>query len=513
MLFEKPPMLPRVIALVSSVFIAIASGYPYVFSIFAPQLVKHTGLSAQQAARLSTALSLGGSLGGLPAGITIDWLGPQWASAFGGVLCAVAYTILHKAYVDQIADVPLLMLALAIIGFSSVLSFYSTIKCTTANWPHHRGSAGAFPVASYALASMIYSYIAVRFFKDDTGGLLKFFSIFSPLVCLGCAYFLKIIDQKKTKVHRPSTSAERESLLRTPLESDASSFFNMSERRKSFQNILSLWGTARTSSTLSLDQMRPIIRPPKHLRADSDAILVAVEDTPVFVREGSPIWDHHITKAIFSRVFVKFYIILGCMMGVGQLYIYSVGYVVVVLKQYDTGSKLSVTDAQALQVSTIAFASFVGRLTSGPISDVVRRKLKAQRIWCIALAALMMALGQYLLTIVESLDGLTGPSFVIGFAFGFVFGVFPAIIADTFGTDGFTTVWGLVTTSGLLVLMQLSKILARTLKKNSDEDGICILGAACYKDTFVITQYVCLGAAVFTIFTVWYNHRVAKAAK
>jgi hypothetical protein len=89
----------------------------------------------------------------------------------------------------------------------------------------------------------------------------------------------------------------------------------------------------------------------------------------------------------------------------------------------------------------------------------------------------MMALGQYLLTIVESLDGLKGPCFVIGFAFGFVFGVLPAIIADTFGTDEFNTVWGLGARSGFLVLIQLSKILAEMLKKNSDEDGVCTLGA------------------------------------
>jgi predicted MFS family arabinose efflux permease len=89
-------MLPRVIKLVSSVFIGIASGYPYVFSISAPQLVKNTGLSVQQAAQLSTALNLGDALGGLPAGVTIDWLGPQWASAVGGVLCAVAYPLFMR---------------------------------------------------------------------------------------------------------------------------------------------------------------------------------------------------------------------------------------------------------------------------------------------------------------------------------------------------------------------------------------------------------------------------------
>lgn len=511
--FENAPIQPRVLALVSAVLIAVASGTPYVFSIFAPQLVKQTGLSADQAATLSTALSLGGALGGLPAGITIDSLGPQFASVLGGLLTAVAFYILHKCYVDANNDVFLLMVALAISGFASILSFYSTIKCTTANWPHHRGSAGALPVAAYAVASLIFSYVNVRFFKDDTAGLLRFFYIFTPCVCIGCAYFLQIVDKKKHKKapkDRNTAVGEQDPLLRS---GSTSSLFGTGSpngsRRQSIARIFSLWGTPRSSSTLSLDQMqRPLVQLPKHVRADSDAIYVAVEDTPVFVREGSPIWDHHLTKAIFSRVFFKFYLILGFMMGIGQMYIYSVGYIIVVLKQSDPNSKLSVGDVQAVQVSTIALASFLGRLTSGPISDVVRRKLNAQRIWCIAISACVMLLGQYLVTKINSLDALTLPSFVVGLAFGFCFGTFPAIIADCFGTDGFTTLWGLMTTSGLLVVMQMTKLLAYTLKKNSDDDGVCIHGAACYSETFVVTQYMCLAVILFTLFTIWYNHRV-----
>lgn len=486
----------RVSALAAGVLIATAAGTPYVFAVFAPQLVHRTGLSADQAAKLSLALSLGGSLGGLPAGALIDSLGPQKATALGGVLTAVAYTVLRGCYVAGAGSLALLMLCLAVVGFASILSFYSTIKCTTANWPDHRGSAGALPVAAYALASLIYSYVAVLFFTGDTPGLLQFFSIAGPAVCIVCAYWLRINE------HKPTNATETDILL--------PSSETIPPRKSSMKHIFSLWGSARTSSTLSFDQMRPVVRPPKHHRADSDALYIAVEDTPVFVRDGSPFWDHHITKAIRSRVFLKFYVILGCMMAMGQLYIYSVGYIVVILKEADTHSRMSVGDAQALQVSTVAIASFLGRLTSGPISDMVRRKLKAQRVWCVAIAACIMALGQYFLTVINTLDGLTIPSFIIGFAFGFVFGTFPAIIADSFGTQGFTTIWGCATTSGLLILMQLSRLFAHDLKKNGDSEGVCTLGARCYSGTFIVTQWICFAVMMFTMFTIWYNHRVAS---
>lgn len=519
-----PPLGPRVRALVASVFVAVASGTPYVYSVYAPQLVKRAHFTGAEAAKLSLALSLGGSLGGLPAGLIIDGLGPQLATALGGVLSLIAFTTLHHTYSASIQSLPLIMIALTLSGFASVLSFYSTVKCSTTNFPHHRGSAGALPVSAYALASLIYSFISVHFFPNETAGFLKFFMIFPPATCLLCAYFLQIVEKPKPKRRTSSMHNERQGLLQ-PLSLNSASTVSVRSlvqqppnRKGSFHKMFSLWGIGRTPSTLSIDAQRPLFTQPELAEVQSSssgntsAIYVPVEDVPVFVKEGSPIWDNHIFKSISTRVFVKFYIILACLMGIGQMYIYSVGYVVVALVQSNPDNHHVVGDAQAVQVSTIALFSFLGRLTSGPISDIVRRKFKAQRIWCIVFASVLMGIGQHLVTITGKVDGLIVPSIVIGFAFGFCFGTFPAIIADTFGTDGFTTLWGIMSTSGVIVLMTLCNYLASVLKNHSDDEGVCVLGADCYKDTFILTEWMCVGVSVMTIFTIWYNHRVALQA-
>nr|QFR37049.1 MFS transporter [Cyberlindnera americana] len=517
---REPPLAPRVSALIASAMVAVASGTPYVYAVYAPQLVKHAGLKGSQAASLALALSLGGSLGGLPAGLIIDSLGPQLATAFGGIICFIAFHSLHWAYTTGSKNVLVYMFSLGLSGFASVLSFYSTVKCATANFPHHRGSAGALPVSGYALASLLYSTIAVNFFDGNTVGLLRFFSIFAPAVCIGCAYFIHIVENPTPAKRRTSSihSISERSTLMNPSGS-VTSFRSMAgpppQRKGSMHKIMSLWGLARTPSTLSMDAQRPTFTLPEINESrsdDSSAIYVAVEDVPVFVKAGGPLWDNHIVKAITTRVFVKFYIILACLMGIGQMYIYSVGFVVVALAQSDPENKIPVGESQALQVSTIALFNFLGRLTSGPISDIVRRKFKAQRIWCITFAAVMMGFGQYLVTKMEDLNSLIMASIVIGFAFGFCFGTFPAIVADTFGTEGFTTLWGVMSTSGVLVLMTLCNYLAGVLKSNSDDDGVCTLGAACYAQTFVLTQWLCLFVVVLTVFTIWYNHRVALSS-
>lgn len=505
--FESPPLGPRMRSLVASCFVALASGTTYAYSVYAPQLVKNSGLTPADAGKLSLALSIGGSIGGFPAGILIDAVGPGPADFIGSLVLFFSFSTLYKAYLAKSDHVLTYVIALAASSFGSILSFYSTVNCVTANFPHHRGTAGALPVASYALASLLYSSISVRFFEGNTGGLLKFFAVFAASVCFAGSFFLKLVKKPK------SSPDETSQLLRRG--SSNSVVDTILETRKQFKNKLSLWGIGRSPSNTSLSTPRfsidSSVQRPKNLqRVDSEVIYVAVEDVPIFVRYGSPIWNHHIVKKILSRVYVKFFIILASLQAIGQLYIYSVGYVVVTLKDSNPDSKIGVSDAQALQVSTIAVASFLGRLSSGPISDLVRKKLNAQRLWCIFAASFMTAFGQFLLRTINDLEHLFIPSFIIGFAFGFCFGTFPAVIADTFGINGFTTMWGFLTTGAVFLLSWLTKNLAQTLEKHSDSQGLCTLGVECYKDTFTITQYGAFGIATLILYTIYFNYRTGK---
>ncbi|CAM9014823.1 unnamed protein product [Wickerhamomyces anomalus] len=405
--FEYPPVGARIVSLVASVIVATASGTPYVYSVFAPQLVKNSKLPVSSLSNLSLALALGGACGGFPAGLMIDKFGPGPADFIGSIFQFTAFTLLHKIYTTQSQNIPLLMLALACVGFGSILSFYSTVKCATANFPHHRGTAGALP------------------------GSVSSFS----------------------------------------------------------------------------QENRPLLAPELR-RADSSVIYSAVEDVPVFVREHSPIWNHYIVKAICQRLFLKYYFILASLQGIGQMYIYSVGFIVVAQVNSTPNKKLTVGQSQALQVSTIAIASFLGRLTSGPISDVFRRKFHAQRIWCIFFASSLMGLGQHLTSIFDSVEQITLCSFITGFAFGFVFGTFPAVVADRFGTEGFSTIWGLMTTGGIITVSQLTKLFGYYLGKHTDEDGVCRAGLECYREAFVFTKWASLFISALLLLTIYINHRL-----
>jgi MFS family permease len=504
------------------VFVALASGTPYVYSVYAPQLVKNSGLSASDSGKLSLALSVGGSIGGFPAGVFIDWAGPAIATAVGSIITFVSFFVLHSGFVNQTKNVPVLMAALAASSLASVLCFYATVNCITANFPHHRGTAGALPVSSYALASLMYSAMAVNLFEDNIAGLLKFFSFFSPIVCLCGSFFLVIVDKKKKKQQqqqdRPLSSdiengptSENEPLLRR----NSSFIEQANEIRKQYQHKLSLWGIGRTPSSSSLaspngsfGSFSNVQRPRFQRRLDSDAIYVAVEDVPIFVKYGSPIWNHHIFKKIFSRLYIKFYIILAALQSIGQFYIYSVGFLVVTLEGSQHSTSLTAAEAQALQVSVVSLASFLGRLSSGPISDVVVKKLRAQRVWCIFFASILLSFGQYLTTRISNLEHLIYPSFVNGFAFGFTFGSFPAVIADSFGTEGFSTLWGFLTTGAMFLLLALTQNLAFTINKHSDDTGVCNLGSGCYREAFQITQYGCLVVSVLVMITIYWNHKL-----
>jgi len=517
-IFEYPPVGARILSLIASVFVATASGTPYVYSVFAPQLVKNSHLPISVLSNLSLALTLGSAAGGFPAGLVIDHLGTGPADFLGAIFQFTAYTLLHKIYITQSQNVPLLMFALACVGFGSILSFYSTVKCATANFPHHRGSAGALPVSAYALASLLYSTISVHFFKNDTAGLLRFFSIFCPLICfIGC-FFLRIYKKEKksevTTTNDESAISEDRTTTTTNLKQIASTTSLMNafnERRRSLRGSLSFWGigvrSPRSSISSVNDDRRPLVRQGLQ-RSDSSVIYSAVEDVPVFVREHSPIWNHYIVKAICQRLFLKYYFILASLQGIGQMYIYSVGFIVVAQVNSTPNNTLTVGQSQALQVSVIAIASFMGRLTSGPISDLFRRKFHAQRIWCIFFAASLMGVGQYLTSIFDTVEQITISSFIIGFAFGFVFGTFPAVVADRFGTEGFSTIWGLITTGGIFTVSQLTKLFGYYLGKHTDDDGICRVGVECYKDAFVFTKWASLFLAGLILLTIYINHRL-----
>lgn len=67
-------------------------------------------------------------------------------------------------------------------------------KTATLNWPTHRGTATAFPLAAFGLSAFFYTLIAGIAFPGDTSSLLVFLSFGTSFLVLVSLPFLHVVD-------------------------------------------------------------------------------------------------------------------------------------------------------------------------------------------------------------------------------------------------------------------------------------------------------------------------------
>ena len=62
------------------------------------------------------------------------------------------------------------------------------------NWPHHRGTATAFPLAAFGLSAFFYTLLSGLAFPGKTSSLLLLLSIGTSCLVLASIPFLHIVD-------------------------------------------------------------------------------------------------------------------------------------------------------------------------------------------------------------------------------------------------------------------------------------------------------------------------------
>lgn len=506
-MIEPDHVYGRMVALAASVFVSLVSGTPYLYGVYAPQLVQRVGLSTSDAATISVSVNIGSGLGGLPAGLIIDKFGPQKSIIVGSFCIFTGYFSLNRIYTHQVSSLFFVCVAMVFIGFGSVTSFFSGLKAVQANFPHHRGSAGALPVGAYGLAATLFSFIAAKFFDGDSGGLLAFLAYFCGSVAFLGLWFIHIYD--------PTPMPLEEALLFSDLETEPSA--RPMKRTFSLRGSFSFWGIGNRSLSESLlapeeapfvksvrDQGRTIT----HLASavsmnlnlqfsqesgnssESNSLMQEPTSTlptqnlpaPVVRPEGAL---ETIKSLLSNKLFLAHYAIVSLCSGLGQMYIYTVGFIVTAQFNYQEDALGSPASLQAMQVSTISIASFCGRVIAGVLSDYICKSLNAQRQWVVIGTIFMIAAGQLLLITTNSLTTITVISFIIGGGYGLLNGTYPAIIADSFGVKAFTTAWGLICSGPLILLFTLEKYFGYIYDSQSDDLGVCSKGNDCYKGAFL----------------------------
>ncbi|CEP61517.1 uncharacterized protein LALA0_S03e04632g [Lachancea lanzarotensis] len=622
-----PSKVQLLTCFIGSNIVALGGGTPYLFSFYAPELLKQCKIPITESSTLSLALTIGSSALGFIAGVVIDKKSPQLSCGIGAVCTFIAYWILRTCYVRQISNIALLSVAMNLIGFGSVSGYYASVKCCTTNFPRHRGTAAAFPVALYALAGLMYSSLCAWLFQDRVDAVFTFLMYTCPAMILSGCFTVRIYKphtvkwrtySSTTQNGRPIPNLAQKNSPATPPTTEPINIENFSSHRDSrgsFSNFkhamkrsasrissssdlllswgsgqkrsdssvwakelpgsLSFWGwgrarpsdsdvtnplhravdpgarpvpTAVTNSSqdsgrpktlpgTSVDVSHTATTPNVTARRDSflnlsprtsaiqeDFDSTAVEPQPEL---KTSFRDSHLYQTVTQPKFIAYYIILAILQGIGQTYIYCVGFVVEALAHSHSDSGINTKATQSLQVSIISILSFTGRICAGPISDLLIKRVKAQRDWCVVVAAGLLIYGsrQILADIVsvkgsaglekaDFIENLSLSSLIFGFAFGITFGTFPAIIADHFGTEGFSTIWGLFTTGGIVSVKYFSAIFANDLSRNTSAgDTVCDKGSLCYAHAFRVDENFAIGVSLMVLILIGVGYARKRQTK
>lgn len=169
----------------------------------------------------------------------------------------------------------------------------------------------------------------------------------------------------------------------------------------------------------------------------------------------------------------------------------------------------AIQKAQLLQVGIISLMSFGGRLSSGIGSDwLVRNNMS--RFWTLVAGSSIFTVAQVVAMTLQDPNHLWLLSGLTGLAYGQLFGVFPALVADAFGTSGMAINWGAMTLAPVVSGNFFNLAYGSILDSNSIiEDGpngrpirICEEGKDCYASAYWFTFFAALFAIGWSLWCI-----------
>ncbi|CDK27964.1 unnamed protein product [Kuraishia capsulata CBS 1993] len=435
--------------------------------------------------------TLGVLFSGPVAGVTVDKTGYSLAIVSGSLAIGSGYYLFRKQFEEAYSSVPYTCFLLFCVGSGSTFINAACIKCCMVTFPSIRGLATSLPVAMYGISAMCYSAVGSRFYPGDTAGFLGFLSTSSLIVAALCGPMICLCDRSSHIHHRIGTD------------------------------------TPRASASIELTNFGSGTVTP--VRQAGNPMPIAGFKNP----------DHDITasRPLFKQIeFWALATILSVIAGIGQMYVYSVGYVVTSLfgdskfiAQHTATYSILVQQQQQLQVGIISLASCTGRISSGLLADIFSSTLHWSRTWLLFVPGVLIFSAQILGATVSSLQAVGVTSSLLGFGYGFLYCILPIIVGDIWGLTNFSFNWGITNVFTIIPNMVLAGYFGRvydshvTLKEFSlvvggGDDGaketiklmVCDLGRECYNSAFKLTALLSLVALLLIGFFNLRQHAVSK---
>lgn len=439
----------KLCVLLSCTALGLVCGTLYVYSSYGPQLAMKLGYSATSASLVALAGNLAVAVLAPLAGAIVDRLGYSFPLLIGVVALLLGYACLRTQFTALYGSLFILCLCLFLVGCGLTFIYLACLKCCAVTFPKHRGVATSLPLATYGLLAMFYSLVAVSFYPGNTEGLLLFLPISVAFIFMLSAPMIMTCEARRLTASKVVSVSEP--IMLRPLSAG-------SKPSPQTQRI-----------TLGLYDANPTT-----------------------------------TLLLLSPRFWLLFIITGAIASVGQMYIYSVGYMVKALLVYQTDFKSDLFKQLALeeflqkeqnfQVALLSTANCVGRLVAGFSSDFVRQRLRKPRSWLLFFSGIGLLFSQLVARQILDYQQLRNVSAIIGFMYGFTFCIMPIIVGDVFGITDFSRNWGLMSLAPLIPSNLFTSLFGMVYDSNSITTGegthLCILGKECYGSLFDLSLVV-----------------------
>ncbi|SPQ20063.1 e6ecd097-12a1-4e4c-8635-e7a4bb17d2ef [Thermothielavioides terrestris] len=518
----------RLVSSVAATMISLACGTNYVYSAWAPQFADRLRLSATETNLIGLAGNMGMYSMGVPVGLFVDHRGPRPAVIAGALCLGIGYVPFRAAYETASGSVPVLCFFAFLTGLGGCMAFAAAVK-----------------------TAFFFSLFGGVFFPGDTGAFLTLLAAGTFALSFFGFFFLKVYPH--TSYHSVPTSASGPSgsqqLRRTPSEeAKGPRRHGGPGGRRSPDAEPGTSPTTHTTPAATAGSSEDATDDPAygrtHVETDVEAGLpdalphaldgtsqeVQVDETSSLMSKsssslaGDVLVQNSVDMDRSHRVdirgwrllrnvdFWQLFCIMGLLAGIGLMTINNIGHDVNALwKRYDDSvSEAFLVQRQQMHVSILSLGSFCGRLLSGVGSDFLIKVLHASRAWCLVIACFVFCVAQLCALNITNPHLLGFVSGLSGLGYGFLFGVFPSIVAESFGIHGLSQNWGFMTLSPVLSGNVFNLFYGAVFDSHSivgpDGERSCLDGLDCYKNAYFVTLAACGLGIVVTLTTIRHQY-------
>ncbi|KAH3685428.1 hypothetical protein WICPIJ_003586 [Wickerhamomyces pijperi] len=480
-----PNQLQKTGILVSCSLVGFCCGTLYLYSAYSPQLATKLNYSGTDSQFIAFCGLIGVALSGVPSGILIDSKGFILALIIGCTMISTGYICLKYQYDSLISDLKVSSFCIFLVGFGSTFINSTLIKCCAVTFPNNRGIATSFPIATYGLSAFAYSFFGNLLFKSDTSRFIGFLGYSTLVLCLIGAPCIYIADVNSNKGHTVRVAS------------------NGSSSRPSLADSRSVSGNIRIGSpSIELQDLSGLR--PMHLVDQASG-----NKPPSINTAANDSTDSTKSEILKSLKFWLILLTLGLLAALGQMYIYSVGYMTKSLLLVKQASSELISSEQAFQVSVLSLANFSGRLLSGFIGDLISNSLKGSRSWNLMIPTVLILLVQIIGYNLQDYSKLWLESMLTGIGYGFTWSSIPQLLIELYGVSSFSFAWGVINLGPIVPGYYFTHLFGRIYDQNlvpadqtTGSAGVCLLGEICYSGTFKITIWF---GVISVALAVWIN--------